>query len=182
MHREPKRRIQQLDLEELNISQFSTEIRKEIPMGSKGISTLLIPDAIYQDFLLKSLPYKSKTKYFSYLLSRYRIPLKTFAVDPAGLKKHYQDKYLNLKKVNFRPENRDWCELGAMSIASGRSRCLLFVLLLLMDIAGWGSVMKKLGIVMNFPYANDLKWELQGTFGLSYDEEFCIRGYRPKRE
>lgn len=171
-----------MDLEESNISQFAFEIKKEIPLGAKGISTLLIPDSIYKDFLQKSLPYKSKAAYFSYLLARYRIPLKTFALDPSGLKKQYQDKYLNLKKVNFRPINRDWCELGVMSIAAGRSRCLLFVLLLLMDMAGWGSVMKKLGIVMNFPYSDEVKWELQSIFGLSSEEDFCIRGYKPKRE
>ncbi|AVQ13092.1 PF07600 family protein [Leptospira santarosai] len=42
----------------------------------------------------------------------------------------YQDKDLNLQKMNFRPFEEDWCKLGILAWGLGVSRCLLFSLLL----------------------------------------------------
>ncbi|WP_025183352.1 DUF1564 family protein [Leptospira kirschneri] len=42
----------------------------------------------------------------------------------------YQEKNLNLQKMNFRPFEEDWCKLGILAWGLGISRCLLFSLLL----------------------------------------------------
>ncbi len=42
----------------------------------------------------------------------------------------YQEKNLNLQKMNFRPFEEDWCKLGILAWGLGVSRCLLFSLLL----------------------------------------------------
>ncbi len=44
----------------------------------------------------------------------------------------YQEKNLNLQKMNFRPFEEDWCKLGILAWGLGISRCLLFSVLL-----GW---------------------------------------------
>nr|WP_228036613.1 DUF1564 family protein [Leptospira borgpetersenii] len=42
----------------------------------------------------------------------------------------YQEKNLNLQKMNFRPFEEDWCKLGILAWGLGISRCLLFSVLL----------------------------------------------------
>jgi len=153
-------------------------IRK--PLNEKSVSTLLIPEDLMKRLKYRLKKYGGNTEYLSYLISRYRVILRIFTLDPSGLKTEYQYKNQNLRKVNFRPMPADWAELGTFSIASGKSRCLIFVLLLLMDLNGWGSLMRRAGIVMNDPFFIEQKWELVGSFGLERQSSECIRSFSPR--
>lgn len=161
---------------------FSEKVENRIHLGRKGISTLMIPETFSKDLERKSKKYGGKPKYFSYLLRRFRPLMRSLLSEPSGLRKIYQEKNQALVKVNFRPSNEDWAELGTFSIAAGRSRCLLFVLLLVFDLAGFGSILKKAGVVMNDPFSPKCEWELIGCFGVDPEASECIRSFTPKRK
>lgn len=166
-----------MNTEQVNLEMFSRKLSTEMDTGRIGVSTLLIPEALIKDFKRNSERFKSIGDYFAHLISVYRIPLKTFANDPRGLKKQYQNTKLNLVKINFRPMNQDWAELGTFSIASGRSRCMLFVILLLMDIGGWENSLKILGIQKCYPFSEQIHWEFFSTFGMDRIKNTCIREF-----
>ncbi|HNI99802.1 MAG TPA: DUF1564 family protein [Leptospiraceae bacterium] len=165
--------------EEFNAQMFSEELRTKIPMKGSGISTLLIPSFFIRHLELRSKRFNGMPAYFSHLLRRFRIILRSFARNPEGLKTLYQKKNQDLRKVNFRPFNEDWAEIGTFSVASGRSRCLLFVILLIFDMAKFGAAFRKAGILMNDPFTKKRKWELISLFGVDRNEGFCIRGFTP---
>lgn len=142
-----------------------------------GVSTLLVPEDLLKRLKYRLKRYGGSAEFLSYLISRYRIILRTFTLDPSGIKMEYQCKNQNLKRVNFRPLAADWAELGSFSVASGKSRCLIFVLLLQMDLNGWGRLMRKAGIVMNDPYFPEQRWELLGSFGVDRHSSSFIRGF-----
>lgn len=156
------------------------KICRSILLKEDGVSTLLIPEDLMKRLKYRLKRHRGSAEYLSYLISRYRIILRILALDPSGLKTEYQYKNQNLKRVNFRPAAADWAELGSFSIASGKSRCLIFVLLFQMDLNGWGSLMKKAGIVMNEPFFLEQHWELVGSFGVDRKSSECIRGFTPR--
>ncbi len=166
-----------MNTEQINLQMFSEKISREMDTGKNGVSTLLIPEGLIKDFKRNSKRFKSIGDYFSHLISVYRIPLKTFANDPRGLKKQYQNMNLSLIKINFRPMNQDWAELGTFSIACGRSRCLLFVILLMMDIGGWANSLKMIGIPKDYPFSDRLQWEFLSTFGVDKIKNTCKREF-----
>ena len=96
----------------------------------KSTSTLLIPEYLLADFQRKMAEYgNSLPIYFLHLLRRFRVfSLSGMIPPPRKIKTEYQDEGLNLHKVNFRVSNAAWIELGELSIAFGKSRCALFVL------------------------------------------------------
>jgi len=165
--------------DDFNTAMFSEELRKKIQMKGSGISTLLIPSCFIRHLELRSKKFNGTAEYFSHLIRRFRFILKSFAGNPEGLKTLYQKKNQDLKKVNFRPFSQDWAEIGTFSVASGRSRCLLFVLLLIFDMAKFGSVLKKAGVAFNEPFSNKRKWELNALFGVDRESGECIRGFSP---
>ncbi len=167
--------------EEINMEVFSEEMEKRFVFKKRGVSTLLVPASFMKHFEIQSKVFKGKSEYLSHLLKRFRIAMRCFARDPEGLKTLYQRKNQDLRKINLRPFDEDWAELGSFSIASGRSRCLLFVLLLLFDMSGFGSALKKAGIVMNEPFFKNVSWELIGKFGVEREAGYCIRGFLPKQ-
>ncbi|HNF16710.1 MAG TPA: DUF1564 family protein [Leptospiraceae bacterium] len=167
-------------MEEKIIYNSQEKICRNIPLEEKGVSTLLIPEDLMKRLRYKLKSYGGNAQYLTYLISRYKIILRTFTMDPSGLKTEYQYKNQNLKKVNFRPLAADWAELGTFSIASGKSRCLIFVLLLLMDLNGWGKLMKRAGVVMNDPFFVEQRWELLGSFGVERQSEQCVRSFTPR--
>ena len=95
----------------------------------------------------------------------------------SSIKKQYQNTNLGLIKVNFRPQNQDWAELGIFSVASGRSRCMLFVILLLLDIGGWENSLKKLGIPKDYPFSDQPHCEFLSTFGFDRNRNTCKREF-----
>lgn len=166
--------------EEFNNHTYKEEIKNKFSIGQSGISTLLIPAFIQEHFEIQEKKFGGKAEYLTYLLKRYRLILKGYARDAVSLKTLYQTKNQGLKKVNFRPADEDWAELGTFSIATGRSRCLLFVILLLFDMANFGSTFKKVGIPMNEPFTSRKKWELISHFGVDRENKQFFRGFSPK--
>ncbi|EMJ92536.1 PF07600 family protein [Leptospira alstonii serovar Pingchang str. 80-412] len=67
----------------------------------------------------------------------------------------YQEKNLNLQKMNFRPFEEDWCKLGILAWGLGISRCFLFSLLL-----EWGipRKTKSRGVPTNLSITRELRF------------------------
>lgn len=167
-------------MEDFNIKLDQEAIQKNISRIGSGVSTILIPEDLMQRYETQEMRYGGKTQYFSHLISKYRMMLRSFAHDASSMTTEYQKSSHTLKKVNFRPIAEDWAELGAFSIASGKSRCLLFVLLLLMDLNGWGDLLSLAGFPVNYPFAPGIEWELLGIFGVERAVSNFIRGLKPR--
>lgn len=167
-------------MKEINVQTIQEKIQNCLPMTGSGVSTLLIPKDLIKRFDRRLKIKGGKTKYFAYLIGQYRTMLRSFSLDASGLKTEYQWKNQELQKINFRPQNDDWAELGAFSVASGKSRCLLFVYLLLMDLNGWGAILRLAGITQNYPMSEKYEWDLLGAFGLTRNREECRRELHPK--
>ena len=107
------------------------------------VSTLLIPRHLIKDFVLKKKKHKGNVSfYLRSLLRRFRSITHTGILpEPRKIKTEYQEKKLKLRKVNFRPRNSDWVELGELALAFGKSRCWVFVHLLKLDILGLWKVL-----------------------------------------
>lgn len=154
--------------------------REEISKEDDTISTLLIPEHLMDDFLLKIGKRNGNiTIYLRSLLRRFRSITHTGLLpEPGKIKTEYQRKKLNLNKVNFRPRNKDWVELGELALAFGKSRCWVFVYLLKLDLLGLWRVLVETRmnkIVPTFPTLELLIfWKLErfmGTFARGY----CVR-------
>lgn len=163
--------------EEIKAASFTDEFKKNIEFKRGGVSTVLVPAELLKDFKIKCKRYKGKAEYFSFLMKRFGIVLKCYARNPEGLKTLFQKKNQNLQKVNFRPLDEDWAELGTFSIASGRSRCLLFVILLIFDSGNLASVLRDAGLVINLPPDAGKRWELLSIFGVDRGEGHSVRGF-----
>lgn len=107
------------------------------------VSTLLIPKHLIKDFVLKKKKHKGNVSfYLRSLLRRFRSITHTGILpEPRKIKTEYQEKKLKLRKINFRPRNSDWVELGELALAFGKSRCWVFVHLLKLDILGLWKVL-----------------------------------------
>lgn len=98
-------------------------------------SRFLIPE-IHLDLLQEKLKKHddSMSTYLSYLLNRYRFFVKNGIIPKHEyLKTGYQNKDLNLKKVDFVPKPEDWAELKCFRSFFNRSMTSIFVFLLLLD-------------------------------------------------
>ena len=164
----------------MSISTFQEPIQKKTSFGGSGVSSILIPADLMKRFQNCQKRYGGKRQYFNHLILRYRVILRTFANDSNGMTTEYQFKNQSLKKVSFRPLPEDWAEMGIFSIASGKSRCFLFVMLLMMDKNGWGTMLKRAGIVMNDPFSDESDWELISIVGLDRNAKEFIRGFKPR--
>lgn len=101
-------------------------------------STLLVPTPLIEQFF-NSGSYKkvgglSLKRYFSKLIEDPQLDYKLSFLKSGKWKKEYQKKGQALQRVNFYPDDRDWGRLGAISNATGFSRCYIFVYLLLLDM------------------------------------------------
>lgn len=170
-----------MNADEISQEIFKEEMENRFPFKRRGVSTFLVPASLMKHLEIQAKVFRGKPEYLSHLLKRFRIAMRGFARDPEGLKNLYQGKNMDLKKVNLRPFDEDWAELGSFSVASGRSRCLLFVMLMLFDMGGFGSALKQAGIVMNEPFSASASWELIGKFGVDREGGCCIRGFQPRR-
>ena len=93
-------------------------VRKNINLEDTSVSTLLIPDYMYEQFRLKTKKYKGNTAvYLHSLLRRFRtITYSGMIPEPEKLKTTYQERNLDLRKVSFKPKNEDWVEAGLKKI------------------------------------------------------------------
>ena len=112
--------------------------REKINEEDATVSTLLIPNHLIVDFQSKVKKYNGNVSpYLRSLLRRFRSISHTGILpEPKKIKTAYQDGNLNLRKVNFRPRNSEWVELGELALAFGKSRCWMFVHLLQLDLLG----------------------------------------------
>lgn len=166
--------------EKNNFEPSNDEQRTEFEYKKGGVSTVLVPAALLKDFKRKCRRHKGKAEYFSFLIKQFGFVLECYAKNPEGLKTVFQKKNQDLKKVNFRARDEDWAELGTFSIASGRSRCLLFAILLIFDSGNLASVLKKAGLSVRTPPPSGKSWELLSTFGANRAAGHCIRAFGRK--
>jgi hypothetical protein len=112
--------------------------REKINEEDATVSTLLIPNHLIVDFQSKVKKYNGNVSpYLRSLLRRFRSISHTGILpEPKKIKTEYQVGNLNLRKVNFRPRNSEWVELGELALAFGKSRCWMFVHLLQLDLLG----------------------------------------------
>ena len=101
---------------------------------NQTVSTLLIPESMMPSFLflVKNHGAGNTSVYLRNLLFMYRTLTHSGMIpSPISVKTEYQEEGLNLCRVGFRPDNADWLELGELALAFGKSRCWLFVFLLI---------------------------------------------------
>ncbi|HRG48707.1 MAG TPA: DUF1564 family protein [Leptospiraceae bacterium] len=152
--------------------------REKINEEDETVSTLLIPDHLMADFLSRTKKYKGNVSpYLRSLLRRFRSVTHTGILpDPKKIKTEYQVGNLNLRKVNFRPRNSEWVELGELALAFGKSRCWMFVHLLQLDLLGMWRILVESKLHKVVPTLPSLRlksfWKLQrvvGNFARGYN-------------
>ena len=134
-------------------------VRNNINLEDTSVSTLLIPDYMYEQFRLKTKKYKGNTAvYLHSLLRRFRtITYSGMIPEPEKLKTTYQERNLDLRKVSFKPKNEDWVELGELALVYGKSRCWIFVFLLRLDLVNTWSSLVEAGLKKIVPMVNNLE-------------------------
>lgn len=94
---------------------------------SGNLCSFLIPEDLVRTY---SLHPKRLRKILHFLLSNWDETLIRKRFLGKRLYARYQEKNLNLQKMNFRPFEEDWCKLGILAWGLGIFRCLLFSFLL----------------------------------------------------
>jgi len=153
---------------------------KNINLEENTVSTLLIPKSILEDFRLKSKRFNGNIAlYLQSLLRRFRTVTHSGMIpEPEKLKTSYQERYLNLQKVSFKPKNEDWIELGELALAFGKSRCWLFVFLLKLDLLNLWDILVAAGLNKIVPMLPNLELKVfQFLERVSYT---FARGYHVK--
>ena len=144
------------------------------------VSTLLIPEHLLEDFLRAKQKHKENlTIYLRKLLRRYRSLTHSGMIPvPTKVKTEYQEEGLNLQRLNFRPMNSDWIELGELALAFGKSRCWVFVYLLKLDLLGLWRVLVRARLEKIVPTIPSL--ELTSFWTLQRVRQNFARGYHVK--
>ena len=136
-------------------------------------STLLIPAA------LMPLLYKERctcplAATLDRLLCKYRgMTLCKLLPVAEKCKTQYQDAGLDLKRVNFRPDNKSWLELGLLARAFGISRCMLFVCLYMMYVGN--SAESSDGV----PTDREGRYDMLNPEYMEYSEKLYINTWNP---
>ncbi len=144
----------------------------------KTISTLLIPKHMIEDFL-RVREKNNISIYLRKLLRRYRTFTHTGMIpEPKKVKTEYQEEGLDLQRINFRPMNSDWIELGELALAFGKSRCWVFVYLLKLDLLGLFRILVQAGLKKIVPTLPSL--ELTSFWTLQRVKQNFARGYHVK--
>ena len=102
-------------------------------ISGKTSATLLVPAEVFSYFRKRVLRLGSSAAYFRFLLRKYSI--RKVSVH-CKFNKRYQEKYLDLRKYNFRPEYSDWVKIGLISEYSRISRTAIFVMMVMWDMEG----------------------------------------------
>ncbi|MCX7999384.1 MAG: DUF1564 family protein, partial [Leptospiraceae bacterium] len=100
----------------------------------RTVSTVWIP--LWLDFAVKKgiARYGNMEKYLGILLKRYRFLFYTNYIKPSeNAKTEYQKRGEDYVIRKFRPELRDWLELGMWADALGFSKAFMFVKLVEID-------------------------------------------------
>lgn len=102
--------------------------KREISLRKKGAPvTLLIPEQIIR---MRKLRADKLNLELSFLLKKYqKAALRKKFLGKSFPAVSYQKKGLKLTRMNFRPDEKDWVELGILAQGLGVSRCLLFSIL-----------------------------------------------------
>lgn len=104
-------------------------------------SSLLVPSRFLEDFDERTGGGRREI-YFHFLIKRYGQLIMSGALGSRkSVKRRFQDSGKDLVKKNFRPSNQDWIQFDALSDYLGLSKTGLFSLLLVLDIAGWDSLL-----------------------------------------
>lgn len=154
--------------------------RANIDLEDYSVSTLLIPKSLMDDFLKRKAKCNGNTSsYFKSLLRRFRtITLSGLLPEPSKIKTEYQNTDLDLQKVNFRPRNSDWIELGELALAFGKSRCYMFIYLLKLDLLGLWKILVEAGLKKIVPTTTN--FELESFILLNRVSNHFARGYHVK--
>jgi len=98
-------------------------------------STLLIPACYIEFYLEKVKVFQNKpAEYLSYLLRSYRFFIRNGVIPRhSKLEVGYQEKGLELKRVDFIPFGDDWAELKSLKAFFNKSMTWIFVYLLVID-------------------------------------------------
>lgn len=97
----------------------------------KTVSTFRIPLVFKKTFKKKLKQHGNLAKYLSHLMKKYRFLFYANAIPfSKNIKTEYQKRGTEVFIKTFRPELRDWLELGMWSSALNYSKCKLFVMLL----------------------------------------------------
>lgn len=141
------------------------------------VSTLLIPEYLLKEFNQKNKKHKDNfTIYLRKLLRRYRSLTHSGLIpEPQKVKTEYQEQGLNLERINFRPKNTDWVELGELALAFGKSRCWVFVYLLKLDLLGMWRLLVRARLEKIVPTLPSL--ELTSFWTLQRVRQNFARGY-----
>lgn len=98
--------------------------------------TLLIPEELHPALLKRLEEYPRRHgAYLRVLIRRYRQRcIEGGLLQSGSLKQHYQKPGLHQRRFSLRVDNESWLELGAWADFLGVSRCLLFVMLVELDL------------------------------------------------
>jgi hypothetical protein len=135
--------------------------------------TVLIPQEYWEELHLKIENYGSMKNYFSYLLKKYEIYLKSGIVPySTSLKTEYQAKGQNLIRKDFEPWKKDWFVMKLYRAAFNFSMNKLFVLLLRLDLMDFAEVVNS-SVNLDIPVATGKKRVFQyGGFHQSESDWF----------
>ncbi len=130
----------------------SVEI-KEMDEVVKTSCTLLIPEEYWEELHFKIESQGSLKNYFSHLLKKYEIYLKSGIVPYSNrLKTEYQEKGQNLIRKDFEPYKKDWFVMKLYRAAFNFSINKLFVLLLRLDLMDFAGVVNS-AVNLDLPVA-----------------------------
>jgi hypothetical protein len=110
-------------------------------------------------------------KFLALLLDKYRILTHSGALPEAcKLKTEFQDEGQDLQRVNFKPDNDDWLELGQVATFYGKSRCWIFTYLLRLEVLGFGELMEEVllttGVPITASFQLQVALQLQRVLGI----------------
>ena len=112
-----------------------------VGMISLTPSTLLIPECYLDFFQMRKQQFGSINAYFLYLFAKYVRNLRQYGITPQRTtqkwKTQYQANGLDLKKRNFIPDAQVWESNREIARAFGVSICLLFVIVMKLDLREW---------------------------------------------
>ncbi|AOP32733.1 hypothetical protein A0128_01910 [Leptospira tipperaryensis] len=115
----------------IKISKFSHERKlREIRRSGAFTADLYVPYQLYSYTLSKIKKNKSLSRYLEILLNEYKAQLFQEQKPHSLERTSYQRKAQDLKRVSFRPKEKDWAELRSIARYLGISMCKTFVLLL----------------------------------------------------
>jgi hypothetical protein len=143
----------------------------ELDERKRTTSTVLVPEELILDFEESVKINGGVRKFLALLLDKYRILTHSGALPEAcKLKTEFQEEGQDLQRVNFKPDNEDWLELGQIATFYGKSRCWIFTFLLRLEVLGFGELMEKVfetsGVPITASFQLQVALQLQRVSGI----------------